>query len=221
MRISRLSILLTHMRFLYENPSTINQMGFLYENPSAINQMGFLYEDLSAINIAHSYGIFIWGSSGYQSGEIFIWGSLSYQSGGIFIWGSLSYQYCSPIWDFYMRIPRLSILLTHMRFLYKDLSVINIIDEHQTRWAFNHRWISNWWAFNYSSKLTVRHWISALLNRFSKFLTLLRSLTASRKNCPKSSYLAVYDRASSSCLLIHAFSRAWRLDEIEIRWVWR
>jgi hypothetical protein len=56
--------------------------------------------------------------------------------------------------------------------------------------------------------LTVRYWISALLNKFSGSFTLLRSLTASRKNCSKSSYSAVYDRASSSFLLIHAFSRA-------------
>ncbi len=30
-----------------------------------------------------------------------------------------------------MRISQLSILLIHMRFLYEDLSAINIIDEHQ------------------------------------------------------------------------------------------
>jgi Ni,Fe-hydrogenase I small subunit len=53
MRISQLSILLTHMRFLYENLSAINQMRFLYENPSIINQMKLLYEDFSVINIAH------------------------------------------------------------------------------------------------------------------------------------------------------------------------
>jgi hypothetical protein len=60
------------MRFLYEDPSAINQVGFLYENPPAINQMGFLYEDPPTINIAHPYEIFIWGSLSYQSDEIFI-----------------------------------------------------------------------------------------------------------------------------------------------------
>ncbi len=59
MRLSQLSILLTHMRFLYGDFSAINQLEFLYENLSAINQMRFLYEDPSAINIAHPYGIFI------------------------------------------------------------------------------------------------------------------------------------------------------------------
>jgi hypothetical protein len=34
-------------------------------------------------------------------------------------------------------------LLTYMGFLYEDLSAINTIGEHQTRWAFNHRWASN------------------------------------------------------------------------------
>jgi hypothetical protein len=71
-RISQLSVLLIHMRFLYGNLSAINQMGFLYEDFSAINQMRFLYENLPAINIAHSYEIFIWGSLSYQSDEIFI-----------------------------------------------------------------------------------------------------------------------------------------------------
>jgi hypothetical protein len=56
--------------------------------------------------------------------------------------------------------------------------------------------------------LTVKYWISALLNKFSESFTLLRSLIASRKNCSKSSYSAVYDRANSLFLLIHAFSRA-------------
>ncbi len=99
MRIPRLSILLTHMRFLYGDPSAINQMGFLYEDPPATS-------------IAHPYEIFIWGSP--------------------------SYQYCSPIWDFYMGISQLSI---------SSMSIKpgghSIIDEHQTRWAFNHRWASN------------------------------------------------------------------------------
>ncbi len=127
-------------------------------------------------------------------------------------------------WVFYMRIPRLSILLTHIEFLYGDLSAINIAHSYEifiwgflsyqnhewasNRWTFNHQWALNRWAFNYASKLTVKYWISALLNKFSEFLTLLRSLIASRKNCPKSSYSAVYDLVMFSFLLIHAFSRA-------------
>jgi hypothetical protein len=101
------------MGFLYGDPSAINQMEFLYENPSAINQMRFLYGNLPAINIAHSYGIFIWGSPGYQ--------------------------YCSSIWNFYIGISQLSILLTHMGFLYENPPAIkiigghSIIDEHETR----------------------------------------------------------------------------------------
>jgi hypothetical protein len=72
MGISQLPVLLTHMRFLYEDPPAINQVGFLYEDPSAINQVRFLYEDPPAINIAHPYEIFIWGSLSYQSDGIFI-----------------------------------------------------------------------------------------------------------------------------------------------------
>jgi hypothetical protein len=96
--------------------------------------------------IAHSYEIFIWGFLSYQSDEIFY----------------MKIFQLSIRWDFYMRILQLSILLTHMRFLYENLSIINqmkilyenllainIIDEHQTQWAFNHRWASNRWAFNH------------------------------------------------------------------------
>jgi hypothetical protein len=82
MGIPQLSVLLTHM-------------GFLYKDPPAINQMGFLYGVPPATNIARPYGIFIWGSP-------------SYQSDVIFVWGSPGYQYCSPTWDFYMGIPQLS-----------------------------------------------------------------------------------------------------------------
>jgi hypothetical protein len=32
----------------------------------------------------------------------------------------------------------------------------SIIDEHQTRWAFNHRWTSNRWAFNH--RWTLNEW---------------------------------------------------------------
>jgi hypothetical protein len=78
----------------------------------------FLYENFSAIDIAFSHWIFIWGS-------------LSYQSDRIFIWGSFGYQYCSLIWNFYMRISQLSILLTHMKFLYEDSSAINIAHSHE------------------------------------------------------------------------------------------
>jgi hypothetical protein len=33
----------------------------------------------------------------------------------------------------------------------------SIIDEHQTRWAFNHRWASNQWAFNHRWALNWWH----------------------------------------------------------------
>jgi hypothetical protein len=60
----------------------------------------------------------------------------------------------------------------------------------------------------YSFKLTVRYWISVFRNKFFDSLNLIRcSLIAFCKNCSKSSYSAVYDRVSSSFLLIHAFSR--------------
>jgi hypothetical protein len=92
---------INQMRFLYENLSAINQMGFLYENFSAINQMRFLYEDFSTISIAHSYEIFIWES--------------------------FDYQYCSLIWDFYMKISQLSIKWDfYMRILRLSILLIRL-----------------------------------------------------------------------------------------------
>ncbi len=121
MRISWLFILLIYMRFI-QYCSLINithsyilltHIRFLYKNSSTINQIRFLYEDSRIINIAHSYEIFIW--------EFF------------------DYQYCSLIWEFYMRISqlsirwnfymrilRLSILLIYIRSLYENSSIINI-----------------------------------------------------------------------------------------------
>jgi hypothetical protein len=109
-------MLLTHMRFLYEDFS-------------AINQMRFLYEDFSIINIAFPYESFIWEF--------------------------LSYQYCSFIWDFYIRIFWLSKSSMSVKLMSIQSSMNikfdehSIIDEHQTRWTFNHRWASNRWTLNW------------------------------------------------------------------------
>jgi hypothetical protein len=52
-------------------------------------------------------------------------------------------------WNFYMRILRLSILLTRMRFLYEDSSTINIAHSYKVLiWeSFGYEYCSSIWNF--------------------------------------------------------------------------
>jgi hypothetical protein len=93
--------------------------------------MRFLYENLSAINIVYSHEILLWEF--------------------------LSYQYCSIIWNFYMRISALNIAHSYEIFiweslsyqsneiLYKNSSTINIAHSYE---------IFIWESFSYQSDET-------------------------------------------------------------------
>jgi hypothetical protein len=164
--------------------------------------MRFLYGDPSAISIAHSYEIFIWGSSGYQ--------------------------YCSLIWDFYMRIPQLSIrwdfymrisqlsiLLTHMRFLYGDPSAINIAHSYEILYgdspAINiaHSYgIFIWGSFSYQYYRWASNSVSIQSSMSIKSMSIHHRWTSNRWHQKTNHSSSLYNTVACKRLVVFPFWRS-------------